>query len=244
MQKVCCTSIDILGGKRYNTYEYSVGIANINPFRYRGYYYDEETGFYYLNSRYYDPVTGRFINMDDVSVVTASPTALTDKNLFAYCDNNPVMRTDNGGEFWIPALIGAIAGAVIRFASAVVSELAEQAIDANDTFDWGDVAIATGIGALEGGTTALCPTAAPIISAGAGATEALIDGLRDADRMDFVIKNSLLPGLVGFSSGSSIFSKGSRLIDDAAKLLGTAFRKGVHPAVKKSAAKTVDIHLL
>ena len=38
--------------------------------------------------------------MDDVSVVTASPTALQGKNLFAYCDNNPVMRVDNGGEFW------------------------------------------------------------------------------------------------------------------------------------------------
>lgn len=75
-------------------------IGNINPIRYRGYYYDRETGFYYLNSRYYDPETGRFINMDDTGVVTASPTVMTDKNLYSYCDNNPVMRKDNGGEFW------------------------------------------------------------------------------------------------------------------------------------------------
>ena len=75
-------------------------LPDSNPFRYRGYYYDTETGFYYLSSRYYDPVTGRFISMDDVSVVTASPTALQGKNLFAYCDNNPVMRVDNGGAFW------------------------------------------------------------------------------------------------------------------------------------------------
>ena len=67
---------------------------------YRGYYYDRDLGMYYLQSRYYDPVTGRFISPDYPDVITASPTALTDKNLFAYCDNNPVMRTDHDGMFW------------------------------------------------------------------------------------------------------------------------------------------------
>ena len=71
-----------------------------NPFRYRGYYYDTETGFYYLNSRYYDPVIGRFISLDDIDVLAATPMGLTDKNLFAYCDNNPVTRVDHGGGFW------------------------------------------------------------------------------------------------------------------------------------------------
>jgi len=75
-------------------------IANINPFRYRGYYYDTETGFYYLQTRYYDPVVGRFINRDTSEILTATPTSLTDKNLFAYCDNNPIMRIDQGGQFW------------------------------------------------------------------------------------------------------------------------------------------------
>ena len=75
-------------------------IANINPFRYRGYYYDTETGFYYLQTRYYDPVVGRFINRDTSEILTATPTGLTDKNLFAYCDNNPIMRIDQGGQFW------------------------------------------------------------------------------------------------------------------------------------------------
>ncbi len=71
----------------------------MNPFRYRGYYLDTETNLYYLQSRYYDSYTGRFINADDMSTVTASMDALTDKNLFSYCDNNPVMRTDEDGEF-------------------------------------------------------------------------------------------------------------------------------------------------
>ncbi len=75
-------------------------IANCNPFRYRGYMYDQETGLYYLRTRYYDPVVGRFLNADDPSLITATPNALTDKNLYAYCDNNPVMRSDDGGKFW------------------------------------------------------------------------------------------------------------------------------------------------
>ena len=59
-----------------------------NPFRYRGYVYDEETELYYLKSRYYKPAWGRFINADSPVVPTASPGSATwDKNLFAYCDN-------------------------------------------------------------------------------------------------------------------------------------------------------------
>ncbi|MBP3496123.1 MAG: hypothetical protein J6K52_07955, partial [Clostridia bacterium] len=47
----------------------------------------EESGYYYLNSRYYDPQTKRFLNSDDIGVITATPEGLTDKNLYAYCDN-------------------------------------------------------------------------------------------------------------------------------------------------------------
>ncbi|MBQ7389736.1 MAG: RHS repeat-associated core domain-containing protein [Clostridia bacterium] len=61
---------------------------------------DSDLGLYYLQSRYYDPNTCRFINADIPDVITATPTALTDKNLFVYCDNNPVMRTDHDGMFW------------------------------------------------------------------------------------------------------------------------------------------------
>ncbi len=75
-------------------------LGSLNPFRYRGYIYDEETGFYYLNSRYYDPETGRFINADDATMVALSPKSISDKNLFAYCDNNPVMRVDTSGAVW------------------------------------------------------------------------------------------------------------------------------------------------
>lgn len=75
-------------------------IGNLNMIRYRGYYFDSESGFYYLQSRYYDPQVKRFISPDSTSVLTATPASLNDKNLFAYCDNNPVNRVDVGGQFW------------------------------------------------------------------------------------------------------------------------------------------------
>lgn len=55
---------------------------------------------YYVGSRYYNPEIGRWINADTTDVLTATPVGLTDKNLFAYCDNNPVIKVDNGGQFW------------------------------------------------------------------------------------------------------------------------------------------------
>ena len=64
--------------------------------RYRGYYYDSETGLYYLQSRYYDPETGRFLNADDVDYLGATGTQLS-YNAFAYCENDPVNYEDKTG---------------------------------------------------------------------------------------------------------------------------------------------------
>ena len=64
---------------------------NVNPFRYRGYYYDVETCLYYLQSRYYNPSWGRFLNADN---------NLSTTNLFMYCENNPIIRVDPDGEHW------------------------------------------------------------------------------------------------------------------------------------------------
>ena len=69
-------------------------IANINPFRYRGYYYDVVTGWYYLNARYYDPKVGRFLSPD---TILGANGGLQGYNLFAYCNNNPVMFVDLDG---------------------------------------------------------------------------------------------------------------------------------------------------
>ncbi len=70
----------------------------LNPFAYRGYCYDYDMGMYYLQSRYYDPNTGRFINADDTNYLNATGTVLG-CNLFAYCENDPVNNVDPRGSF-------------------------------------------------------------------------------------------------------------------------------------------------
>ena len=100
------------------TYEYdawgnivssSGRLAEINPIRYRGYYYDNETGFYYLQSRYYDPANRRFINAD---VYASTGQGFVGTNMFAYCVNNPVFLTDEDGNFAIAIGIGAAVEAI------------------------------------------------------------------------------------------------------------------------------------
>ena len=91
---VCLCTYDAWGNHTVTDYtEYNLG--NINPIRYRGYYYDTETGLYYLKSRYYDPQTGRFISMDDISYL--DPETIGGANLYTYCLNNPVKYVDPSG---------------------------------------------------------------------------------------------------------------------------------------------------
>ena len=75
-------------------------LAEINPLRYRGYYYDSETGFYYIKSRYYDPVQHRYLNAD---TVFDYDVGFPGYNLFAYCGNSPVFRIDVNGRDSEPA---------------------------------------------------------------------------------------------------------------------------------------------
>ena len=95
-------------------------VGTQNPFRYKGYYYDTETGLYYLQTRYYDPEVGRFINADAFTSTDISSPLGT--NMFAYCENNPVMLDDPTGEF-IFAMIGAAVGYVTGYASAVIKHV-------------------------------------------------------------------------------------------------------------------------
>ena len=75
-------------------------IADLNPILYRSYYYDKETEWYYLNTRYYSPDMCRFINADGY---IQTGQGMLDKNMFAYCGNNPIKRTDLGGACWFDA---------------------------------------------------------------------------------------------------------------------------------------------
>ena len=85
------------------------GITNINPIRYRGYYYDTETGMYYLKSRYYDPAAKRFLNADGY---VATGQGILEKNMFAYCLNDPVIKKDSLGTFTLTITACAIIGMV------------------------------------------------------------------------------------------------------------------------------------
>ena len=88
-------------GNMLTEYNGTLTVEKLNPFRYRGYVYDEETGLYYLQSRYYDPLTGRFLNAD-VYADTQSGTPLS-TNMFAYYENNAINKSDDEGKdaWWI-----------------------------------------------------------------------------------------------------------------------------------------------
>ena len=77
--------------------DYGKWVGSLNPFRYRGYYYDDETGMYYLITRYYNPEWGRFLNADGY-ISTGQGQGLLCTNMFMYCSNNPVMFHDPEGE--------------------------------------------------------------------------------------------------------------------------------------------------
>ena len=101
-------------------------VRTLNPFRYRGYYYDTDTGLYYLQSRYYNPQWGRFLNAD---VLINTGTGLLGYNIYTYCDNNPVMKTDPNGTFpqWIKNTVKwtteNLAKPVVKTAQKVLSKV-------------------------------------------------------------------------------------------------------------------------
>ena len=103
-------------------------LGTANPLRYRGYVYDTETGLYYLSSRYYNPTWGRFINADTAGVVATSPDKTHwDKNLFAYCDDNPVNRRDDGGDLWEYVVGKMIVGTVVGGLTGGISSMLDDA---------------------------------------------------------------------------------------------------------------------
>ncbi|MBO5045449.1 MAG: RHS repeat-associated core domain-containing protein, partial [Clostridia bacterium] len=149
-------------------------IGVLNPFRYRGYFYDVETGLYYLKSRYYDPEIGRFITIDDISYI--DPETINGLNLYAYCGNNPVMRMDSQGtnwwtdfwngvgnwfaDNWVKITIGAafiVGGAVVTFFTAGMGTAgllaAGSALLASVKAVGISMAVSAGIGTVVGGIT-------------------------------------------------------------------------------------------
>lgn len=215
----------------YATYTYdawgnilsqSGSMASTNPLRYRGYYYDSETGFYYLQSRYYDPATRRFINADVYSSTDSSDAVSC--NMFAYCGNNPTSRSDETGDFW-NFIVGAVVGAVVNAVSTAVDAVKEGGLDAlSDGKTWAKIGVSAAGGLVSGalaasgvglGASILGNTA---ISMAQNAANQAIDngGLKSFDVGDMVIDGfiggiSAIPGGKGMKNTVKLDTLNKRL---------------------------------
>jgi len=157
-----------------------------NPFRYRGYYLDSETGLYYLNSRYYDSTVGRFINANEL-IQTGKD--INSNNQYSYCENNPISRIDDSGTFWnivFGALVGATIGAVVSTVGQLVT---------TGKVNIGEVAYSAVMGGLSGG---LAATGIPVFGQQVG--NAVISMVGNASKQ--IAKNK---GLSKFDVGSMAF---------------------------------------
>ena len=157
----------------------STFIGNVNPIRYRGYYYDAEFGLYYLQTRYYDPETGRFISQDESSYL--APETINGLNLFAYCNNNPVMNVDPEGTAWWHWVVGALVVVAATALTVVTCGAAAVALGAS-------AAVVAGVmaGAAVGGLVV-------------GGANLISQGLTGDGSVDFgsLLSSTLLGGVVG-----------------------------------------------
>jgi len=216
-----------------------------NPLRYRGYIYDDETGFYYLQSRYYDPTICRFVNADEPEM--AFNASITDKNLYAYCDNNPIMRSDDGGEFW-NIVIGAAVGAVVSGGISIISQIIENLNNTGSIgeINWASVGVAAASGAISG---AFAATGIPVggqvlINAAIGAISSGIDTYvnkgEEATITDYassIITGGVVGAIGGLLGGNGTGTKhlsrsAGRLFNKTSGALRHVFKKGVNATIK------------
>ena len=222
-------------------------LADINPLRYRGYYYDAETGFYYLQSRYYDPEIGRFINAD--SYASTDATGLLSTNMFAYCENDPVNKSDPSGEAFslITIAVGATVGALVNAAGTALSNVAAGK-------DWNDgIGLALLSGAVFGAvsTISMNPAARLAISAVASAAESVYDQVKNDGSVNLgrltadvaVGTISGYKGYIGNSLAGSFVKSGSMLKGQ----IGNAFKSknafdGLKRAGKNYLKRTFNLY--
>ena len=180
-----------------------------NPFRYRGYVYDEETGFYYLQNRYYNPEVGRFISADDTEYLGADGSALS-YNLFAYCLNNPVNRTDADGNWslpnWAKVAVGAVAIAGLAVATVCTGGAA------------GVIAGAALTGAISGGISGA------VSGAISGSIENGWEGALDGVCTGFM-SGTLIGGITGAATSGLSMATGAVKVVGSAQKTGTILHK-------------------
>ena len=191
-------------------------VGTQNPFRYKGYYYDTETSLYYLQSRYYDPEVGRFINAD--AFASTDISGVLSANMFAYCENNPVMRDDPTGEVWTVAVKMLVGAAVSMASYALDQSMAGEKIDIKEL----------AMSAAEGAVTAVVPTKyATAISA----VSTFFKSARAGNDFKTVAMD------VVASVGSSLIGAGSSYLGGKVKL--TQFKNSASKRELKSLANTL-----
>ena len=206
--------------------------ANVNPLRYRGYYYDNESGFYYLQSRYYDPSIGRFINAD---TYTSTGQDFLGYNMFTYCNNNPIIGADPNGE-WLNVLIGAVVGAVVNVVTAIVDEKPlDEVIVSAACGAAGGALSAMGMGGLGGAISSFADSAY-------GNAKDIINGKKTLGEafVDTTVSTGIgfLFGASGSSSSASI-AKGENMTKLGINAAKTLCNDSVRPMMKKAARKTL-----
>ena len=177
-------------------------LAASNPIRYRGYYFDTETSLYYLQSRYYDPTVGRFINADNYATTYKTSTGA---NMFAYCMNSPVKGKDDGGDIGWNIVVGAIVGAVVGAATTAIQTYKETG-----KVDVGQTIVSGVVGAVSGGFAASGLGMITQAAISAGATflgDVAGQVLKKEEKIDYkkALYNGALAGglsLVGSALGS------------------------------------------
>lgn len=132
--KVVTYTYDAWGNTTSITGTMATSLGVKNPFRYRSYYFDTETGLYYLQSRYYDPQVGRFLNGDEPVLIRASGTLLSN-NLYSYCENNPVNNIDPTG-FWKFSINTTVAGIALELFIMVILPYIFTAFNATKLVKW------------------------------------------------------------------------------------------------------------
>ena len=170
-------------------------LGNINPFRYKGYYYDDDVEMYYCKSRFYVPLWHRWLNSDSINYL--EPKNITSLNLFTYCNNNPVMYVDPTGRF-------TILGLLISVGLSLAFEVLEDALDGNRMdHDWKDY-LGAGISGIFGASSGNFVMNG-IFSFAGGITDAWLSG----DLKENGIGNVILSIGVSFliSEGASRLSK-------------------------------------
>ena len=184
-------------------------MGDINPIRYRGYYYDGETGLYYLLTRYYDPAIGHFISPDGFEYL--DPETIGAINLYAYCCYNPINNIDPNGTFGflVTLLIATVAGAAVNAVVNVGKQLIENEWDFSN-INFREV----GASALKGAALGLAFGFGRI--AGAVAKGALSIGVSIGQMVAISLGANLAAGMGAYAiqyAGTDDFNAGKMLIN-------------------------------